>query len=227
MKSVIVSQYLLIISIGLILVMYMLHPALQWSLKIEAGACVISVLVLILLILLIRKFKNKLSNESKKNLTIGVYFGLLWTAEISMNNIIQPGLPLRDYLDNIFWGIIAVLILCVSYKDAFDSKKIIAGIKAGFFSGIGSGIVACLTALVLVCFGMKLLLKDPVNVAEWADMKGKTHYPDMASYFAYQTFAGAIMHLLILGIIMGVLLGLLGGLLAKLVSLKGKQNLTG
>src|SRR5450755_3958296 len=216
MKSVKVSQYLLIISAVLVLVIYFRYPALQWSLKIEAGACLISLIILIVLILLIKKFKNELSDKSKKNLNAELYFGLLEKIEISMNNIIQPRLPLRDYLDNIFWGIIAVLILYVSYKDAFDTKKIIAGIKAGFFSGFGSGIVACLTALILICFGMKLLLKDPVNIAEWGDINGKTNYPDMASYFAYQTFAGAIMHLIILGIIMGILLGIIGGLIGKL-----------
>ena len=224
MKSAIVSQYLLIISAILVLFMYFSYPALKWSLKREAGACLISVLVLMVLILLVNKFKNKLSDKSKLNLNAGLYFGLLWTIEISMNNIIQPGLPLRDYLDNIFWGIIAVLILWVSYMAALDAKKIMAGIKAGFFSGFGSGIVACLTALLLVCFGMKLLLKDPVNIAEWTDMKGKTNYPDMAFYFAYQTFAGAIMHLIILGIIMGILLGVIGGLAGKLVSLKAKSG---
>jgi hypothetical protein len=222
MKSVIVSQYLLIISAILVLVMYLWYPALEWSHKIEAGACLISLIILIGLTLLIKKFKKKLSDKSKRNLHVGLYIGLLWTIEISMNNIIQPGLPLRDYLDDIFWGIIAVLILFVSYKDAFNTKKITAGIKAGLFSGFGSGIVACLTALILICFGMKLLLKDPVNIAEWTDMKGKTNYPDMASYFAYQTFAGAMIHLTILGIIMGVLLGIAGGLIGKLARLRIK-----
>ena len=224
MKSAIVSQYLLIICAVLVLFMYFLYPALPWSLKIEAGACLISVMVLIVLILLVNKFKNKLSDKSKNNLNAGLYFGLLWTIEISMNNIIQPRLPLRDHLDNIFWGIIAVLILCVSFKAALDTTKIKAGIRAGFFSGFGSGIVACLTALILVCFGMKLLLKDPVNIAEWADVKSKTNYPDMAFYFAYQTFAGAIIHLIILGIIMGLLLGVIGGLAGKFVSLKTKPR---
>lgn len=229
MKSVVLSQYLLITSAVLVGVMYFLYPALRWSLKLEAGACLVSLIILIVLILLIKKFKNKLSGHSKEHLKAGLYFGLIWTIEISMNNIIHPGLPLRDYLDNIFWGIIAFLIFYVSYKDAFNTKKISAGIKAGFFSGFASGIVACLTALILICFGMKLLLKDPVNIAEWADIKGKTKYPDMASYFAYQTFTGAIMHLIILGIIMGWLLGLIGGLTGKLFSLKlnstNNQNL--
>ena len=31
----------------------------------------------------------------------------------------------------------------------------------------------------LICFGMKLLLKAPVNIAEWVDVKRKTRYPDM------------------------------------------------
>lgn len=222
MKPVVVSQYLLILSAALVLVMYFLYPALEWSLKIEASALLFSFIILIVLILLIKKFKTELSDKSKKNLNAGLYFGLIWTIEISMNNVIQPRLPLRDYLDNIFWGVIAALILYVSYNDAFNTKKIVAGIKAGFFSGLGSGIVACLTALILICFGMKLLLKDPANIAEWADIQGKTKYPNMASYFAYQTFAGAIMHLIILGIIMGLLLGIIGGIIGKLVSHKIK-----
>jgi len=216
MKSPRVSQYLLLLCAVLVVLMYLRYPALQWSLKMEAAACLVSFIFLIVLALLINRFKNALSEKSKRNLNAGLYFGLLWTIEIGMNNIIQPRLPLRDHLDNIFWGIIAVLILYVSYKDAFDSKKIIAGIKAGFFSGFASGIVACLTALVLICFGMKLLLKDQVNVAEWADMKGKTQYPDMASYFAYQSFAGAMLHLILLGIVMGLLLGIIGGIAGKL-----------
>src|SRR3954469_15325942 len=101
MKSVVVSQYLLLLSTVLVLVMYLLYPALQWSLKIEAGACLISLVIFIVLILLIKKFKNELSYKSKKNLNAGLYLGLLWTIEISMNNIIQPRLPFRDYLDNI------------------------------------------------------------------------------------------------------------------------------
>lgn len=220
MKPVLISQYLLITSAVLVVVMYILYPALEWSLKIEAGACLFSLILLIVLALLVEKFKHKLSGKSKQNLLAGLYFGLLWTVEISMNNVIQPKLPLRDYLDDIFWAIIAVFILYISCRDALNERKIIAGIKAGFFSGFASGIVACFTALVLICFGMKLLLKDPPNIAEWASVKNKTTYPTMASYFAYQTFAGAMMHLVILGIVMGLLLGIIGGLLGKLFSLK-------
>jgi hypothetical protein len=38
----------------------------------------------------------------------------------------------------------------------------------------------------------------------------------MATYFAYDTMAGALGHLLILGLAMGVVLGAVGGLSARL-----------
>ena len=136
MKSVLVSQWILIVSAVLVVVVYLLYPALQWSLKIEAGACLLSLIILIVLILFIQKIKHELSDKSKQNLKAGLYFGLLWTIEISMNNVIQPKLPLRDYLDNIFWGVIVILILYVSYRNAFNTQKIKAGIKAGFFKWI-------------------------------------------------------------------------------------------
>ena len=37
--------------------------------------------------------------------------GGLWTAEIAMNNVLQPSLPLRDYLEDTFWAIVCVGIL--------------------------------------------------------------------------------------------------------------------
>lgn len=224
MKSIKISQYLLMISAVLIVLIYLKYPSINWSDKFEAVGCLISFIIIISLIILINKFKNILSEGSKKNLGTGLFLGLLWTIEISMNNIIQPRVQLRDYLDNIFWGIIALFILLISYKYTYKSKRVVTGLKTGFFIGIGSGIVACITALLLICFGMNLLLADPVNIAEWLEIKAKSSYPDMASFFAYQTFAGAIMHLLILGIIMGGLLGLIAGVIGKLVNLKKKYH---
>jgi hypothetical protein len=52
-------------------------------------------------------------------------------------------------------------------------------------------------------------------VAEWAERGLSTGACSMVSYFAYQTFAGAFLHLTVLGILMGLLLGLLGGGLGK------------
>lgn len=44
---------------------------------------------------------------------------------------------------------------------------------------------------------MPLILSDPLNIKEWSDVKATTHFPSMSVYFAYQSFAGAIMHLVI------------------------------
>lgn len=96
------------------------------------------------------------------------------------------------------------------------NKKILFGVKAGFLSGFSSGAVACLTALLLISFGMSLILKDPLNIREWTDMKNTRQYPSIAVYFAYQTLAGAMLHLIILGAVMGLLLGIIGGLAGKL-----------
>lgn len=41
----------------------------------------------------------------------------------------------------------------------------------------------------------------------------------MDVYFAYQTFAGGIMHLFILGAVMGLLLGFIGGFAGRVLHL--------
>jgi hypothetical protein len=169
-------------------------------------------------------FRDKIMDDlQKRNVALGLGFGLLWTFEIGINNLIRPGLPLRDNIDNIFWAIIASLILILAAWETYQAKKIFYGIKSGFWSGIASGSVACLTALIFVVFGMKYLLIDPLNIKEWTDIKAAENSPGMDVYFAYQTFAGGIMHLIILGAIMGLLLGTVGGFLGKtLLYLKGK-----
>ena len=45
----------------------------------------------------------------------------------------------------------------------------------------------------------------------------------MNVYFAYQTFAGGIMHLVILGAIMGLLLGIIGGFTGRTLHYFKKQ----
>lgn len=98
-------------------------------------------------------------------------------------------------------------------------QKIVVGIKAGFWNGLASGAVACITALILIVFGMPLILSDSLNIKDWSDVKNTTHFPSMSAYFAYQSFAEAIMHLVILDTIMGLLLGFIGGLLGKMIKI--------
>jgi hypothetical protein len=145
------------------------------------------------------------------SLKCGLLIGLFWTIEIGMNNLLRPGLPQRDIYDDIFWAIIAVLILVIAVQQAFYSKKLSTGIWSGFWSGIGSGSIASLTALGFIVFGMDQLLKDPLNLAEWTAIGPSSHVSSMAVYFAFESLAGAVMHFLVLGIGMGVLLGIVGG----------------
>jgi hypothetical protein len=160
------------------------------------------------------KFINPLQ---ERNVAFGLIIGLLWTIEISVNNFIRPGLLFRDTIDNLFWAIITLLILFFASREAYRSKKFLDGLLSGFWTSLSSGAVACITALLLIVFGMNYILLDPLNQKEWADVKASINFPDMAVYFAYQTLAGAIMHLFILGLIFGLILGSIGGLSGKLL----------
>jgi hypothetical protein len=81
--------------------------------------------------------------------------------------------------------------------------------------GLVSGLLACLTGLLLVATGMRLLTRDPLLIAEYAARGPASGAPDLATYVAYETLAGALGHLLVLGLAMGALLGALGGLLGR------------
>ena len=86
---------------------------------------------------------------------------------------------------------------------------------SGLWTGFASGCLACLTALIFIVFGMNRLLSDPLNIAEWTAVAAKSGTPNMSVYFAYQTLAGAILHLIVLGIVMELILELPGGALGK------------
>jgi hypothetical protein len=70
-------------------------------------------------------------------------------------------------------------------------------------------------ALALIVFGMYFITHDPLNLAEWAARSKANQSTTMAAYFAYETFAGAFLHLIVLGLLMGGLLGMVGGILGK------------
>lgn len=148
---------------------------------------------------------------------LGLVLGLVWVIEIGVNNVVAPPLPARDVIDNLFWALIALVILVASVMAAYRSGRLGPGIGAGTWSGFVSGVVACATALALVVFGMSLLVSDPVNLAEWSSRAKGSAAPTMAAYFAYETFAGAFLHLVALGIGMGLVLGTIGGMLGMAV----------
>jgi hypothetical protein len=205
-------RIILFFNIILVLSIYFIYRPNSWPIGLEALGCLVSLILLSMTLLFLWIMKKKLiDDKQKKNLELGLYFGLLWTIEICINNFIQPGIPLRDIIDNIFLGIIAILILVISTRDVYQSGRFLSGVKSGLWSGFASGVIACFTALILIVFGMKYILLDPLNIKEWTDLKATTYAPGMSVYFAYQTFAGAIMHLYILGILLGLILGSVGG----------------
>lgn len=217
-----VFKLILAASVALVVFIFFMYRANNWPGGLSAQACLLSLLALIIVFVLLSLKHTKWLNQLQKdNTTAGLFFGLLWTAEISMNNIIQPGLPLRDWLDDIFWALVAVLIFASAVRAALRSGKVRAGVQAGFWSGLASGLTACITALLLIVAGMRFITTDPLNQREWSDLvtgsdKKGLYTHDMAVYFAYQSLAGAMMHLIVLGGVMGLLLGLVGGFIGKL-----------
>jgi hypothetical protein len=153
---------------------------------------------------------------------VGVILGLMWVVEIAVNNVIAPPLPARDLIDDGFWAVIAIGIVLCAAVCAYRTRSIRQGVAAGAWSGLVSGLLACCTGLLLIVFGMRFLISDPLNIAEWASRRSSSAAPAIAAYFAYETFAGAFLHLVILGVVMGVLLGGVGGPLGK--SLAGRLS---
>ena len=210
-----ILRVILLICIVMSVSVFFLYRPYTWPLGSESAGSLIGILLISVLTTILRLLRNKTNERQKKNVLAGLCIGLLWTIEISVNNFIRPGLPLRDTVDNLFWGIVELLILIIAAYDVYKSDKFIDGLKSGFWTGLASGAVACFSALLVIVFGMKFILLDPLNIKEWSEMKAALHSPGMDVYFAYQTFAGAVGHLFILGLILGMIVGSLGGLLGK------------
>lgn len=223
MKSKQLLKGIVLLSILLVIEIYPTYRSASFPFGLQALECLVSVFILCVTFLFLWKANlRQLNYDQDRSIRLGLFFGILWTIEIGINNIIRPGLPLRDIVDNSFWVTIALLILGLSIFYARRTKKISRGIISGFWSGLASGAVACLTALLLIVFGMELILRDPLNIKEWSDVKTSSDLPGMAVYFAYQTLMGALMHLVILGVVMGLLLGFIGGILGKAFSMLRK-----
>jgi hypothetical protein len=187
-----------------------------------AGFLILLALIGLLAILLARPGLRQVLSGAGHSITLGMILGLLWAIEISINNFVAPPLPARDIVDDAFWAIIGLSILVFACVSAQRADRIRAGIEAGVWSGLASGAAACCMALSLIVFGMGAITRDPLNIAEWVARGPESGAPTMASYFAYQTFAGAFLHLIVLGVVMGVLLGGLGGAMGRAVKLSSR-----
>jgi len=86
--------------------------------------------------------KDKITGDlQKRNVSIGLILGLLWTIEIEINNLFRPSLQLKDNIDDIFFAIIALLILITAITNAYLTNKFLCGVKSGFWTGLGSGTI--------------------------------------------------------------------------------------
>ncbi len=217
-KSNSILRITIILSIFFVILIYFIYRPINWPLGSEAAGCLVALVMLASTAYLLSTRKEKfITTLQKRNVAVGLCFGLLWTIEISINNFIRPGLPMRDDIDNIFFSMVAFLIFLNAARDTFLTNNFSDGIRSGFWSGISSGAIACITALVLIVFGMKYIMLDPLNLKEWTDINGTSNLSGMETYFAYQTFTGAIMHLFILGGLMGLFLGSMAGLTGKIL----------
>ena len=146
---------------------------------------------------------------------VGVVLGLLWVVEINYNNLLTPPVDVRDPVDNVVWAAIALGVFVPALLSAWRTHSFLKGIQSGFWSGTVSGLIACLMGQILVVYLISLVTQDPVSIQEWNDRGARSGAPNITTYFAYETLAGAFLHLFVLGTVMGVLLGLLGGAIGK------------
>ena len=189
----------------------------DWLSRVESGAGFVILLVAAGLTWAVSRRANRSACQAVLGsaTSVATVLGLLWMVEIGINNILAPPLPARDIIDNVFWAVIALGLFILAVLRASRTASAFQGVQAGVWSGFVSGLLACCTALLLIVFGMRYIVRDSLNVAEWEARGAGSGAPTMAAYFAYETFAGALMHLAVLGVGMGGLLGVLGGLAGK------------
>lgn len=216
-----IFRVIIFISLILSTSIFFLYRGYGWPLGKEGleAIAAFSIYLLTSLAFCFYQKRFKPNKNQTNSLKAGLIIGILWTMEICMNNLLAPGLPQRDIYDNIFWAVIALIILIYSIKQSYKSRKIKDGVISGFWAGLGSGSVASLTALIFIVFGMHFLLKDPLNIIEWNNVRSSSGIPNIAVYFAYQTLAGAVLHLTVLGIGMGLLMGAIGGIIGRILKL--------
>lgn len=193
------------------------YDAATW---IGAAFAALTLVMLAAGLMIVGRFSKRVSESSTVQwaVVVGLALGALWAFEILISNLLAPPLPTRDIIDNSFWAAIELISFVGTFAIALRSHRIVHGVEFGAWSGLVSGLIACSAALALVAFGMHFLTTDPLNVAEWAELGAQSGAPSILHYFAFETLAGALGHLLVLGAGLGMLVGLFGGCIAALTS---------
>jgi hypothetical protein len=134
----------------------------------------------------------------------GLGAGIGWLMEIVAGNlVVGQAWQLEAY----FGGTLIALALtfAAGVAGAIVTHSFRGGLVAGIWSGIVSGLIACLALLSLPWLFPGTLQRDAQTLAEFA----RSGVPDLATYIAGDYSAAAIAHLL-LGLALGLILGALG-----------------
>jgi hypothetical protein len=181
---------------------YLLYREPGWPYNVQSVQALLVLASIGLTALGFERFQQA-KDDTRHLIRAGLWIGLLWTAEICYNNILHAGLPLRDRVDDAFWLLVATLVAVTAWKRGASLRHMV---RRGLWIGAASGVVACTTALAFVVFALTAVTTDPLSQQEWASSRSLGHASQQA-YFAYQTMAGAVLHLVVLGVVMGSLIG--------------------
>lgn len=162
----------------------------------------------------LRPITRDVAWDLRLGIRAGIALGAMWLLEIAVNNFVQPEARSRDTFDNIVWATISLVTVAIATLRAIRARSWIHGVCTGVWAGFISGLFACLMALLVATVWNDWLTRDPLMIAEYLARGTASGAPDIATYAAYETLAGAMLHLVGLGIIGGALLGALGGGLA-------------
>jgi hypothetical protein len=207
-----ISVGLLVIGLALTVVTYFRYRGPGWPLGTQGVEGVVAILVIAVTLGFGLWVGRRSGYRADRSLLVGLSIGLLWTVEICINNFLHPGLPWRDIIDDAFWALVTAVIVGYAAVRAYHAHTILAGLAAGLWSGFASGLVACVTGLLITVFGIQLVVNDPLTVMEWQRQGSGSGLTDPVVFSAYETLFGAIGHLHLIGTLMGILFGLIGGI---------------
>jgi len=141
---------------------------------------------------------------------VGRWIGILWCLEIVFNNGPWHSLnvwAIRAWVDNGVWLTTTLLVVYHAVERRRAGARRVDTVKAAATASLLGGVYAALTALAFIHGGLQWVIADPISQAEWSTVHVSFPLLRADDYFAYETLAGAIGHVLFLGLFAGTLIG--------------------
>jgi len=135
----------------------------------------------------------------------GVVASCMWLVELWAGNLAPPG-ALTAIAYRVSIGSVVATTFIAGLVGSRMRGRLADGVSVGALSGMLSGIVVCLIAILVGGFAPQLEASDPQTIAEFH----RSGVRDFATFLAGDTLAAAINHLWI-GLGVGTLCGLLSG----------------